>query len=64
MILQGDNSIRMGVFLENVMDTINQADELGGLEGMDYINAMLYISKVVNDRAEKALNLISSHKEN
>ena len=44
-------SIRAGVFLENVMDTLQQAEEMDGLEGMEYIKAMHYIGAVCNSRA-------------
>ena len=44
-------SIRAGVFLENVMDTLQQAEEMDGLEGMEYIKAMHYIADVCKVRA-------------
>lgn len=55
-----DWSIRAGVFLENVMDTMQQADELGGIETREeYARAMVYVAFEALRRADKALALVN-----
>jgi len=53
---EGNWSVRGGLFLENVMDAIQYADELGGLEGVEYVRAMNYLSDVCRQRANRCLN--------
>ena len=52
-------SIRAGVFLENVMDTIQQAEEMDGLEGMEYVRALNYIGDVCKARAMNCLKRLN-----
>lgn len=53
---EGDWSLRAGVFLENVMDTLQQAEEMDGLEGAEYVRAMFYLSNVCSERAVNYIN--------
>ena len=53
---EGNWSVRGGLFLENVMDAIQYADELGGLEGVEYVRAMNYLSDECRRRANRCLH--------
>ena len=56
-------SIRAGVFLENVMDTIQQAEEMDGLEGMEYVRALNFIGDVCKGRAMNCLKRLHEEGE-
>lgn len=51
-----DWSLRAGVILENVMDTIQQADELEGLEDSEYVRVMFYLSEQCSKRGLTCFN--------
>ena len=48
-------SIRAGVLLENVMDTLQQFEEIEGLSDSEYIKAMFYLSNRCSENAMKCL---------
>ena len=58
-----DWSIRAGVFLENVMDTLQQAEEMDGLEGMEYVRALNFIGDVCKGRAMNCLKRLNEEGE-
>ena len=60
---EGDWSLRAGVFLENVMDVLQQAEEMDGLEGHEYVRAMFYISNQCSERARNCINRLIEENE-
>lgn len=52
----GDWSVRGGLFLENVMDALQYADELGGLDSVEYVRVMNYLSDECRRRANRCVS--------
>ena len=61
---KGEWSLKAGVFLELMMDTLQQADEMGGLEDSEYVRAMFYLSNQCSERAMKCLKRMVEEVEN
>ena len=49
-------SFRAKQIIEETLDAIQQADELGGLELEEYIRVMEYLANEVRDRKSCAMN--------
>ena len=49
-------TFRASQIIEDTLDAIQQADELGGLELEEYIRVMEYLANEVRDRKSCAMN--------